>query len=362
MCHFLKTILVLSLANVPVAWSQITGNVHVKDPKALAITADLHAALCGKKWHCLRMVETRRSVWDEFEDCEKNVEFSCNGEYNPGYIADGTWAIVNEQYLKISPTNRPNSRNVLSGAYSIYSLSDSTLVLGQILTSTGDWTKEYTFTTSPKPRISPLLKWVYDRRDSIKAGKQVKYHPDGQVSSIGHYRMVKTKVSVEELFLNYPSFPAMYDPNDSTRLDTKQTGEWIYYFPDGNVQARYLYDHVGTSIGKWSNYSPDGRLEETSTYNDHGEMEFHDRYEYHKNETLPIIKRWKGNNVPVFILGSQDSLQLDQKDFHEVLPADSALVKQIRIKNLSPRAFTITVLESSLLHLKTTSAITTNIS
>jgi hypothetical protein len=340
---------------------QITGNPNVVDPMALPITTDLQRMLCGKEWHCLNIIETRRGVReDRTQSHLPVVEFGCNGDFAGPGISDreAKWKIVNSQFLEIRSAVPPRrtSQPLLWGAYSVYAISDSTLVLGRILTSSGDWTKEYVFSTKP-PKSKPTTKilTVQNPPDSIKPGKKVRYYNNGKISSLENYGIMRRKVSAEEIFLNKGRFPR-HPFQDSIQLVTVRTGEWISYFPDGQIQSRTNYDSAGHLTGRWVKYFPDGRLSDTGVYSHNKVPGLNDHYLYKKGETWPLIERTLFWNMVTYVIGHQDSVQFKQIEFYESGRVGSYLEKKIPIKNLSPRRITITTVDNPPVDMRSTTA------
>ncbi len=329
------TVLLLSLVSVQLLYGQITGNINVRDQKALVITEVIRESLCGKKWTAVRVVEIRKGIREEF-DRFGSVEFGCDGKVNYNMT---TWDVVNEQFLKVTNKSNPNLRHLLNGAYAVYAISDSTLVLGQILTSTGDWTREYTFSRFPKSSVTARPSYW---GDSLKDGKQIKYFPNGHVSSIQSYRIIKQKISAEDLFLGHHTlYPEWYDLDDSTQMRSVPVGDWVYYHPDGQVQARYSYDQSGNQVGKSVRFLSDGRLSDTETFHDNSRRYFMDHYEYTTGEARPVIKRVFSNGEVVFVLGNMDSVQVDRMDFYELRPVGSYVEERIHFVNLTSRTIPI---------------------
>ncbi|HEX6222869.1 MAG TPA: hypothetical protein VFZ52_00565, partial [Chryseolinea sp.] len=352
----LFTMLTLTILNVQTLLGQITGNTNTRDPRAKQISHEYRDALCGKEWICLKLIEIRRGVRDEYDQHGRIVEFGPDGQFKCSPKYDGTWTIVDDQFIKISlSTFSKNVKPLLNGAYSIYALSDSTLVLGQILTSSGDFTREYTFTSSSTISASSRHPMVYKHPvDSLKEGKQIKHYSNGQVMSVEQLKLARKKITAEDLFLNYHKpFHDRYNAADSTLLRSVAHGEWTYYYPDGKIQAKYYYNE-GTPIGRWVRFFPDGRLDETENYDDNGMLKFSDSYQYGKDKLWPIIEREAPNKQVVFVIGSKDSVQFNQIEFYETGQADSNLEKKIAVRNLSGRKVTIVIPHNTLFDTKST--------
>ena len=48
-------------------------------------------------------------------------------------------------------------------------------------------------------------------------------------------------------------------------------GEWVFYFPNGNIETKGRFNKIGKRIGKWSYYYENGQLKQVSRYSRKGE-------------------------------------------------------------------------------------------
>ncbi|MEI9920888.1 MAG: hypothetical protein WDO14_19150 [Bacteroidota bacterium] len=336
------TILYLFLLTTNVVMAQITG--FATDPKAIPITAEAQMKLSGKTWYCSKLIEVRRTARQEFEPFHKTIEFKPGGQYNK----NGTWTIVNDQFIKITePEVAPNAKPFLSGAYSIYALSDSVLVLGKILTSSGDFTREYTFTTTPVDRSLKLPKEVtYNLRDSLRDGEYVTRYPDGQVKSKENYKLVRTKVPKEQyIYWTQLKVTGLANPEDSTMSNSYREGKWSYFYPDGKIKTRQFFAE-NYRTGQWQYFSEDGRLVKTERYGYEGGLEFSDRYHYQASNSRPTIERQIRGNI-MFVMGSKDSVLFDQLELYNDAPIHSEFTEVVRVINLSQKKVTLNISANS---------------
>ncbi len=235
---------------------QITGNLNVKDPKAIAITENKVKMLCGNKWLGLKIIETRRGLTKERE-LRETVEFPCDGEYKSyGGINDGVWEVVNNQFIRVTmSTKNRNRRYTLNGSYSIYELLDSTLIFGQVLTSSGDWVKQFLFTRSEKiysEHHKPIEYSSY-QREVPQEGKTIKYHSNGNISSVEYYEEASLKVpkaeqlSIGKNFMVYNN----YNAEDSTYSAIVPVGDWVYYYPEATGTTERPNINGNKQMAKW---------------------------------------------------------------------------------------------------------------
>ena len=162
------------------------------------ITETILEKLCGKSWYGTNVIEYRRE--DKYEYMSRGkIEFKSNKEFVL-YSDTGSWDIINDQTIIISIDNKSyNGNNNINGPFSIYELTDSVLVLGRVLISSGDFKKEYHFSKSGKvsPTIQRYLNYsaldfFYPKR-KLNDGKYIYYYEEGKIKSIKYYQFRKTK-------------------------------------------------------------------------------------------------------------------------------------------------------------------------
>jgi hypothetical protein len=141
--------LILIIGTSSLCFGQITGNLNVKDPKAIELTDEIVKLLCAKGWDFIKLIENIRGTETEYknQNSASKPTFDCNGEFWDDFRGRGKWKKINNQYLQVTITIESNNylKSKLKGAWAIYEISDSTLVLTKVLTSSGDWKKQYYF-------------------------------------------------------------------------------------------------------------------------------------------------------------------------------------------------------------------------
>ncbi len=316
-CFRILFLVAASLSPYYFAEGQITGNPYVTDPRAILITSKDTSMLCGRTWRYINYLEVRRDQQKEDLREGKIIKFSPNGTLVTNWN-HGRWAIVGERILQIDfPELRHKQREFIQGSYSVYELNDTSLVLGQILTSNGDWRKELHFSTlgqAPPPRAP---QWgVYQPYDSLRSGKRVRHYLNGNVSSIEYWQVVKRRASAEELFL--------YDDRtnilDSTRQHSIPVNRWVYYYLDG-------------------------RISRTVNYGYEGQYPCMNEYNYQKNSPWPIIMTC----YDLFVIGKMDSISLDRVSIDRAVRAEEPITETFQIRNLSPKQVNIRIVPNASL-------------
>jgi hypothetical protein len=304
---------------------QITGKSNTPDPRALAITADLQSRLVDRIWFGSQVLEVRRGTTENRERYHGSVTFDRQGKLIGQWDGEiGSWLTVNQQVVQITITK---GTQFLGGAYSIYELTDSTLVLGQILTSTGDWTREHRFSQTalvrkrPPPYVNPV------DLDSLKGGTRTAYHKNGRIKSVQHYKVDKVNKSAEDMFLHgvTPSSPR-YDRIDSTFLQTVPAGTWV-------------------------NYDSLGRVADKEYYRDHGRLWKYEQLVYRTKGTSPIMLRKFYSRPGAYVVGIKDTIMIDKVKFLSKGHTDSTMTFDFGLKNLSPHPITLEVAANPVLSL-----------
>lgn len=332
LCRFKKEFLQLFFVaiSIPVA-AQITGNLNVKDPKALEITPSVSEKLCGKTWWSLKIKEIKRGEKEE-RDNREIIKFSCNGEIDG---KNGKWEAINQQYIKIKrPEERKYHNFILNGAYSIYEISDTTLVLAQVLTSNGDWAKEYTFTTSQRKYhlTHPQASIPKYSRAEKHVGETITRYDNGNIASKEYYKSVKRKLTATQLF-EFSVPPDNVSLIDSTMYEIIPIGNWITFYPDGRTESVSQYDSIGRQNGDWISYFQNGNLKNVShydnsgksiknsvSYDESGKLKwishysppiYSDVYQYNADGTLShVVRQLKGRTL--YVLGKGDSIGISK--------------------------------------------------
>jgi hypothetical protein len=310
------------------AFGQITGNPNVTDPKALQIDSAVLKALTNKKWRCITLRETRSTDTHEWK-CYDVIEFLGDDKIKTG-LDSGKWTIGNKAYIDISRPALRATQGHLVGTYSIYELSDSILVLSKILTSTGDWRKEFSFRNEKyalkqdEPRMPPRPYSIAPSQKELREGEKIVRYDDGKLQLVEH---VKRKFSTEQIFVdNSVASDEKLDPKDSTVM-------------------------VSVLTGTKRRYAPDGNLIETHTFDDSGYFIFSDAYAYHQDKSLFYVRRQQKGRQS-FIVNLQDSVSLDKISIQGKFKADSLFTEMIRITNLRPNDVQISLFENKSLGIR----------
>jgi hypothetical protein len=321
--------------------AQITGNLNVKDPKALEITAERIQMLCGKTWWGLQINETKRGE-KEKRDIRETIKFLCNGEIDGKY---GKWEAINSQFLQIKRSiERKHAYFIFNGPYYIYEISDSTLVLAQVLTSNGDWVKELMFTSSQDkyhdshPRPNYANYWPNDQRP----GEKITRYDNGNIASKEYYKAVKRKLSVTELF----EFGVPPNLTDSTRTDIIPIGHWTYYYPDGKLKSISHYDSSGHSTGNSIRYFSDGKIDQ-ATYRKPN-YSYSDYHEYSADGSLLHVKR-QSRNSTLYVIGKRDSVAISEIEVFVKGRAQSTSKEKLKLFNLGSKETIIKINENKKL-------------
>ncbi len=319
--------------------AQITGNLNVKDPKALEITQTTIEMLCGKMWYPLQIHEIKRGEKQD-RDNRGSIKFLSNGDL---FAKDGKWEVINRQFIKIiRPSERKNSNFVLNGAYSIYQISDTALVFAQVLTSNGDWVREYTFTTSeekynqihPKPNYSN-----YYRQPDKHPGENIKYYAAGNILSKEYYKLWKRKMLDTELFER--SLPLKTDSSIELLIPT---GNWAYYHPNGKIKSVIRHNDEGKMTGE-IDYFHDGKMDRV--YSD----SYFDQYEYKSDGSLLHVKRTSGSKT-IYVVGKQDSIGISRIEFFFRDWVRSQQSQSVQLYNLGKNEVLIKLKANETLSLK----------
>jgi hypothetical protein len=295
-------------------FGQITGNTNVVDPMALKIDGGVLNMLMGKKWKCEDVIETRRGEVINYGS-DIRIEFLLGGKIiNTIFRNDsGAWKVVNTQYLILSWPQKNHSRWRLAGSFSIYKVSDSIALLAQVLTSNGDWRKEYLFKNQKYTSRVDSLKKIpfrapyFPLEDSLREGKRVKHDEDGRRIET-YYTIIRQKISMEEAFLNrWKLNDARLNHSDSTYTRSVETGPR-------------------------SVYSVNGVLLERQFFNERGSHLFTDSYVYASDGTLSHIQRGIRKSYKVVL---PDSILLDSHKLMITGREGSTYHHSLKIKSLS---------------------------
>lgn len=125
-------------------FTQITGNIHVKDSNAIKLDAKAVNNLMGK-WKLVRTAEFLHNE-EQSRDRGLIVDFNKEGTIITSWCNDchqekaAEWQVLNEQTIKLSD-NRTEESKYLAGDWVVYKLTDQEMILAKVLTSSGDWKK-----------------------------------------------------------------------------------------------------------------------------------------------------------------------------------------------------------------------------
>lgn len=302
------TILLIQLNS---AFAQITAIPGTTDPRAIEI--DSTKLIC-RRWYFLDFFEWRRAdTTHETKDYDLELESDGTATYRYRKIS---WRIVGSNRLEFSATKgRRPEQGFPTGRFSLYELTDTTLVLGQILTSTGDWRKEFWFSTHRRKRKEAprYVGKTWQRSENDLEGKVVSRYPDSTIASIKYFKRIKRKLSAEELFLllDFPSVNIL----DSTRAMSIPFGEWSYFTKEGKLASKEVYDSLGKLVRR------DTYLESIDLVN--------------------VVDRHPMGGPYLYVIGNRDSVQIGKLERDHVCPVFSSCFDTLAIKNLGARSVTI---------------------
>lgn len=241
--------------------------------------------------------------------------------------------MVNHRFIKFTRVLKSYMNSTeLNGSYAIYEITDSTLVLAQVLTSSGDWVKLFQFTNSNEKyeRREELGRnqFFRQRNQYLKEGNIVEYHPNGSVSATGFMKLVRIGMSKEEMFEKNRN----YRDSSIYVFNPLPVGDWISYYPDGKVASIKHYNDSGKYVGTWIKYFHNGKLDEVEYKSQNG---YRDKYEYGLDWSLFHIERHPKSGSYFYIIGGADSIGLSQINFFYRKRTGSRVDEKILIRNLS---------------------------
>jgi hypothetical protein len=323
MVRFAVVMLVLSTHLLS---AQITGMPGVIDPNALPLDVVEISALYNKEWNCQKMIETRRGAVRE-SSLFTSVTFFDDGKFSE-LLQTGQWKVIDSKFISILPAHtKAAPRRYITGAYSIYKISDSTLVLGQVLTSSGDWKKEYWFTIQERVR-PPYPRPALFTDTVLHEGERRVYDAQGRLTAIENYKIEKGRLL--PLSMERYGAPSHHiNLKDSTWIRSVRVGEWKTFYADGAVESITNYVD-GRRVGDYTEFYPDGRFKKVRSVDG---PYYVDVYEYPKNSTTPVVQRF-GANEPVFALGSDECVEFDHLEFYVESATGKLIEEMLVVRNL----------------------------
>ena len=129
---------------------------------------------------------------------------------------------------------------------------------------------------------------LFTKYDGVKfSGRCVKYHQNGQISSIEEFKdgldngewifyfpnnQLKAKGSFE-LSRRIGKWEYFYENGQQKQLSFYdeaglRSGKWYYYYKTGNIKQEASYDAIGNKDGIWIYYREDGTKLRSETYRD----------------------------------------------------------------------------------------------
>ena len=153
-------------------------------------------------------------------------------------------------------------------------------------------------------------------KEGNKTGKWIEYGLNEKPSSIKVYKVIRKKVSAEELFLYDNKVPGQYSKSDSTLEQSIRIGQWI-------------------------TYASDGAIREVEYYSDEGSMLMIDSYSY-DDAGIPNVVRLHMSRTS-YVIGRRDSIEFNNLTFYEIKRANEFFEIGASIRNLSSHDVTINV-------------------
>lgn len=142
--NFMKYITIIFVLLNFQCYSQITGNLHVKDTNAIKLDTKVLKKFVGK-WKFTKSQE----IFHEEEQIKKReiiIDFDLGGELSTSLCVgcyeekSGFWRIHNDNLVTISGSQTFNNK-YFKGEWHLYKLNKDEMVLAKVLTSSGSWKK-----------------------------------------------------------------------------------------------------------------------------------------------------------------------------------------------------------------------------
>ncbi len=321
-----------------ISLAQITGLPGI-DPNAMPISAADISVLHNKKWNCEKIVETRRGEVMERE-LRTSITFLEDGKFIESFLHSGNWTTVENKFVNITGVQKGKlaARVLMRGSYSVYKITDSTLVLGQILTSSGDWKKEYWFSIKDQVRSYSHSYFQWLKSDSsVYDGERKVYDTKGNLIAIENYKLETGKITSRN-FSNFNRTIQQINQSDSTYKISIRIGEWKTFYPDGKLESIGNYDD-GNPIGEFIEYYPDGRLKKVTNY---GDNYYTDSYYYPPNSTTQVVERPWGGKI-FHIVGYDDCVQFDHLEVYVESRSTVSAEEVFGVMNMSEKETIVSV-------------------
>jgi hypothetical protein len=154
-------------------------------------------------------------------------------------------------------------------------------------------------------------------KEGNKTGKWIEYGVNGKPTSIKVYKVIRKKVSAEELFLHDNKVPGPYSKSDSTLEQSIHVGQWI-------------------------TYASDGAISEVVYHSDEGRVLMTDGYSY-DDAGIPKVVRFH-KDKKYYVIGRRDSVEFTNLAFYEKKRSNEFFEISTSIRNLSTHDVTIDVI------------------
>lgn len=246
MCsRFASTVVLFAFLTPSLA--QITGSPHAVDTLAVKLTDDVVSKLQNVKWYLHEHITVLRGDTSLF-NVWTTLQFLDGGRIDGG----GTWQ-RSDRFLTLTPP--PEKRNaVLNGHYSVYTITDTCLVIAKVLTTSGDFKKLYAFKSHPKPQKQWPSSWQppQSAKPVGKSGKYVTYHDNGRIKTEGEHVLRRRHIIAKEKFVTWD------DVEGDSVFYQADIGWQKRFDENGRLIERNFYDRNGFVLRDVMHYTPAG--------------------------------------------------------------------------------------------------------
>ena len=206
------------------------------DTEALELSEDVLDKLIGKDWDHEIMVTSMRGTTDTLTRTTLDIIYYKDSTVKQ-HLYSGTWKVVKNKLIVNEITwNRKNSLEMLlNGAFSIYEITDSTLVLVRKMTSSGDYINKYLF-SNRKFYTKQQMEAYIQRMESVKIENvnlsNQKFWPQKAQDSITLYKLCEYEI--------WDAYGNSMLKGKSTQIDVSKLKRGTYYIKIDGEQDKFL--------------------------------------------------------------------------------------------------------------------------